>query len=320
MKTFIHTLSIAMSVIILAASCNKTDSKYVIPAQEQQQTADDGLFDVRISFTSALTKALKNGAEEQVNSVQIYVFDEDNDNRLETFNVGTSKNPVVRLSAGNKLFKVLVNSKVDSSLVTSLDALNGMLSDFSDNRSDNFVMSGELSKEITASTPVEIEVSRLAAKVVLSKITTDFSAPVYAAKTFTVDSIYLTNVAQKCQFFAENTYTPDSWSKGYALTADSVHKEVKDKKYEEPHIFYTYPNGIETPTRLVILATLGDTQYYYPIDLGTLESNMVYSVTDIKITRPGSDSEDEPVVSSEIAFTIKVADWDSQENNIQEIL
>ena len=317
MKTFIHTIIFGFTVAALAVSCNKADSSFPNPADRNQGRAD-GFFEVSLSINAPHTKSSSAGQEEQVNNIQVYVFDADNGNRLETFFYGKSIKPTLRLSRGNKMFKVLVNSKADSSKVNVLQDLQSALSDFSDNTSSNFVMSGEKSVSIPATTSVEISVSRLVAKVILSKITANFTAPVYACQTFRVDSVYLTNVAQKCQFFGQ--YTPASWGKGYALTGDSVNHIVSGKVYSAGHTFYAYPNGTTTPTRLVIKATLGNTTYYYPVDLGELQSNMVYTVTNIEITRPGSDSEDKPVVSSEMSFTIKVAGWNSQQNNIQEIV
>lgn len=317
MKTFIHTIIFGFTVAALAVSCNKADSSFPNPA-DRNQGRDDGLFEVALSINAPRTKSLSAGKEEQVNNVQVYVFDADNGNRLETFYGGTSAAPTLRLTPGNKTFKVLVNSKADSSKVSILQDLQSALSDFSDNTSSNFVMSGETTVSIPATTSVEIAVSRLVAKVVLSKITVNFTAPVYDSLTFRLDSIYLTNVAQKCRFY--DAYTPDSWSKGYALTGDYVNAAVSDNVYSAAHTFYAYPNGTATPTRLVIKATLGNATYYYPVDLGELQSNKAYTVTNIEITRPGSDSEDKPVVSSEMSFSIKVAGWDAQSNNIQEIV
>ena len=318
MKYLIETITVALACVLFTVSCNKTEVQIAEPVSEQEKAADDGLFDVWLSFNSPNTKSLSAGAEDKVNAVQIYVFDEDNGNRLESFYNGKSLTPTMRLSGGKKLFKVLINSKVDSTKVLSLEGLEAELSNFSDNTDSSFVMSGTLAKEIQSPTSVEISVYRLAAKVILSKITTNFTAPVYAAKTFRIDSIYLTNVAEKCCFFGK--YTPTSWGKDYALTRDAPMKEVSDKKYGTSHTFYTYPNGTATPTRLVIKATLGDTPYYYPIDLGEIKSNMVYTVTNVEITRPGSDSEDNPIVSSNIPFKITVGAWSDTVNNIQEVI
>lgn len=317
MKTYIHSIIFALTVVTLAVSCNKADSYLHNPAG-RNQGQDDGLFEVSLSINAPRTKSMSAGQEEQVNNVQVYVFDADNGNRLESFYNGASTVPTMRLSPGNKVFKVLVNSKADSSRVSSLQDLQSALSDFSDNTSSNFVMSGEASVSIPATTSVEITVSRLVAKVVLSKISTNFTAPVYDSLTFRLDSIYLTNVAQKCRFY--DAYTPDSWNKGYTLTGDCVNAAVSDNVYSAAHTFYAYPNGTATPTRLVIKATLGNTTYYYPVDLGELQSNKVYTVTNIEITRPGSDSEDKPVVSSEMSFSVKVAGWNAEPNNIQEIV
>lgn len=317
MKTINHIIISVLAVAALAVSCKKTDAYPSNPAN-LNRVSEDGLFEVSLSINAPHTKSSSAGQEAQINNIQVYVFDADNGNRLETFYNGKSITPTLRLSPGNKVFGVLVNSKADSSKVKVLQDLQTALSDFSDNTFSNFVMSGEKSVSIPATSSVEITVSRLVAKVILSKITANFTAPVYACQTFRVDSVYLTNVAQKCQFFGQ--YTPASWGKGYALTGDYVNAAVSGQVYSAGHTFYAYPNGTTTPTRLVIKATLGNTTYYYPVDLGELQSNMVYTVTNIEITRPGSDSEDKPVVSSEMSFTIKVAGWNAQTNNIQEIV
>ena len=63
------------------------------------------------------------------------------------------------------------------------------------------------------------------------------------------------------------------------------------------------------PTRLVIEATLDGQLYYYPITLPRLEYNKSYEISNLVITRPGSDDPDMPVVGFDVPFHITVHDW-----------
>lgn len=75
---------------------------------------------------------------------------------------------------------------------------------------------------------------------------------------------------------------------------------------------YTGPEGGPwsiRPTRLVIEATLDGQLYYYPITLPSLEYNKSYEISNLVITRPGSDDPDMPVVGFDVPFQITVNDW-----------
>lgn len=75
---------------------------------------------------------------------------------------------------------------------------------------------------------------------------------------------------------------------------------------------YTGPEGGPwsiRPTRLVIEATLDGQLYYYPITLPSLEYNKSYEISNLVITRPGSDDPDMPVVGFDVPFHITVNDW-----------
>lgn len=63
------------------------------------------------------------------------------------------------------------------------------------------------------------------------------------------------------------------------------------------------------PTRLVIEATLDGQLYYYPVTLPSLEYNKSYEISNLVITRPGSDDPDMPVVGFDVPFQITVNDW-----------
>ena len=322
MKKIFYSIMALAAVSIMSVSCNKFLSPQGTSGSEE--TASDGKFDVNFKFVTAgsvESKAVQEAQVSKINDVQIFVFDSTRNDVIETYYKGTSASGKIRLTPGKKKIRALVNAPALGSGIGKLSDFDSVLSEFSKNTADNFVMSGSLSVEIKSEASLPIVVRRLAAKIVLKQIRTDFSAPIYADAKFTVNDIYLTNVAVKCKYFGLS-YTNTEWNKGFDITKDTgIDKEVKNNVYDTEHVFYAYPNSSkDKPTRIVLKATLGSTVGYYPIDLGKIESNKVYTVTDLLITRPGGDNEDIPVVSAEFPYTVAVDGWDSDVTQVEEII
>lgn len=99
--------------------------------------------------------------------------------------------------------------------------------------------------------------------------------------------------------------------------------------------FYTMPNEVTTDhtgatatpstgamTRLVILATVNGTDYWYPVTLFKEgkgpERNTAYDVT-VTIKATGSDDPNEPVGKGNLTATVTVRDWLSGADYIEEI-
>lgn len=321
MKNIMFSMMAAFSLVAAFTSCNKNlGNETGLPGYEK---VEDGKFDVSFKFTALSGEATKAAAEAQIdkiNDVQIFVFDSTNNYLMETYYNGTSSSGKLRLSGGKKRVCAVVNGPQMGGIEKYSD-FQDKISLFNQNRADNFVMSGMVKVTIGSDATIDILVKRLASKVVLKKIRTDFTSPVYCQATFKVDSIYLTNVATKCKYF-DYQYTPEEWKKGFDITKElNLNHTVSNKSYEADHIFYAYPNASETnPTRLVVAATLGGKKYFYPVDLGCLESNKIYTITDLLITRPGSGSEDIPVVSEEFPYSIEVDNWNPDVTEVQEII
>lgn len=316
MKNVLFTAALVAAITLGATSCNKDN--HITPAAEAQ-----GSHLLKVRIDALQTKMSGAGAESFINNVQIFAFREDG--LLETYYNGDDNEGVLRLSTGDKEIRVVVNGPNLGNSITSLSALENTLSMYTENNSNNFVMVGSTDASIPGDTEISLLVHRLMSKVMLKKITTAFTSPVYTNAGFTVDGIYLTNVAQKCKFFA--AYTPDSWYSGTLnlmsdkpLSISFSGNESKSQNY----MYYVYPNdpsASSTQTRLVIEATLGSFgKQYYPIDLGKLESNKVYTISDVVITRPGTSSPDIPISSDELEYFIGVAEWDSSTPAVTETI
>lgn len=182
-----------------------------------------------------------------------------------------------------------------------------------------------------------ITAERLVSKVEIQKISIDFSQyPDYAAQTFTVDSIYLVNVAGETTLEDGIAFLPaeSAWinKRGYdssvadALLCDKVDKTVTAlKPYATAHYFYCFQNNAQTDshssvwsaryTRLVVACTLGPRKTYYPIDItgpgNRLLRNCRYVINELVITDLGSEGPDDIITGSlPYHFSSTVQAWE----------
>jgi hypothetical protein len=251
--------------------------------------------------------------EAKVNDLQVFVF---RGNDLDAYaTVDNAKELTLSCTAGEREVYALVNAP-DYSAVPDKAALLAKVSELSANSLTNFEMVGSKSVTLPQASTVAIDVKRIASRVVLKKITRSFTSEALQALDFTVDAIYLINVAGNTSY--DLTKAPATWynvaknnnelaSLLYDAPASAI---VNGQSYTPVHTFYGYPNDLSVnTTRLVIETTLGSTKYYYPINLPAMESNKSYEIEEVKITRPGSDNPDEPVSFADASFSVNVIDW-----------
>lgn len=163
----------------------------------------------------------------------------------------------------------------------------------------------------------------MVSKVVLKTVNRDFTSAALAALDFSIDEIFITNVAGDVNYgLTDNPvewYNKMDYSSELAMfTHDAPAASVANEEaYSTQHTFYCYPNKAADSdaaswsprrTRLVLKTTLGTDTYYYPVTLPELENNRSYEL-EITITRPGSDNADMPVSFEDCAFEITVKPW-----------
>ena len=201
-----------------------------------------------------------------------------------------------------------------------------------------------------------INVTRLVARVQLTSLKCSFTKS-YANAVLEVDKIFLHNALF---YYSVDGTAPVSpvFRTGYDLVTpasllDTNLKDVISTPYSlagdggneyltKNHYFYTFPNGLTTPTKLVISGkfypngTSGAFNYvYYPIDVnkdqvytGTppvlvpntgvgILRNTIYSIS-AKIFRPGVTDPDKPLDPASISLTITVTPWNkiTQDNEL----
>ena len=275
-----------------------------------------------VSLPQGVTKVTEVANDAQVNTIQIFVFDKNG--IYETSSKGTGSTLALTCTTGEKNIVALVNAPEEGPVdnIAQLRAKTAALSVCS---TSNIIMSGEVKKTLTASTTITMQVERLAAKVAVAHIGTDFDLEAHKNLSFEIKSIYLINVAGDRAYLDDNT--PSVWynKAKYALgtSLPFLHDDVSDglladgESYDKEHFFYCFPNTSSTPTRLVVEAEIGGYIYYYPITLETVVPNTYYTYR-LTITRLGSDSPDVPVAEESVNFTVTVKDW--VETEVSEVI
>ena len=308
MKKSIFAFAAALAALV---ACNKNEATPMQP--QNQETLEPCELTVGICGSMTRATAVTKDNEAKVNNLQVFVFRGD---ELDAYaSVDNAMELTLSCTAGEREVYALVNAPEYSS-VSSKTALLAKVSELSANSLTNFEMVGSKSVTLPQASTVSIDVNRIASRVVLKKITRNFTSAALQALDFTVDAIYLVNVAGNTSY--DLTAAPAAWynvaeNKGElaSLLSDAPAAPiVNGQSYDTDHTFYGYPNDLAVnTTRIVIETTLGETKYYYPINLPEMASNKSYEIEEVKITRPGSDNPDEPVSFEDASFSINVIDW-----------
>ena len=308
MKKSIFAFAAALAALV---ACNKNEATPMQPQNEESLVPCE----LTVGICGAMTRATAVSAdnEAKVNNLQVFVFRGDD---LDAYaSVDNAQELTLSCTAGDRVVYALVNAP-DYSAVPGKAALLAKVSELSANSLSNFEMVGSKSVTLPQSEKVSIDVNRIASRVVLKKITRSFTSEALQALNFKVDAIYLINVAGNTSY--DLSAAPAKWY-NVAENKDELASLLYDapaslitngQSYSTAHTFYAYPNDLATnTTRLVIETTLGETKYYYPINLPEMAANKSYEIEEVKITRPGSDNPDEPVSFADATFSINVIDW-----------
>ncbi|MCQ2143058.1 MAG: hypothetical protein MJY56_03210 [Bacteroidales bacterium] len=304
---------------ISALACNRE----AVPSSH----VEEGIpVELTVSVPSpALTKATSVGDETAVGRLQVFVFRE-SDGALEATASASASSLTMSTTTGSKKVAALVNAPAVS--VTTLTELEAKVSDLADNGSGALVMYGMETKQVTTDASVNITVTRLVAKIRIQKITNAIAQTEYASETMSIDGIFVLNAAGNA-LYTRGSYAPTKWynfkeMKGECsgLLSDTLTGKTlaKDASLSETYTYYCYANPTTNDssedndaarfTRLVVKATIAGKTAYYPMSIQNIEANHVYTVTELKITRLGSDDPDSPITTGEATFTVTVASWE----------
>lgn len=259
----------------------------------------------------------------EVTSIQFFVFDGEVLDAYKKVTSGLSATMTVK--TGSKTIWAVVNAP-DINNVTTLTQLKSVNSALTDNAS-HFVMVGSTTETVPSEDPIEIEVKRIASRVVVKKVTAAFTNPAYAAMECNLVDMFLVNVPGDINLNLTNS--PSTWycQRAYGVVsgiADLLHTsggshDLNTSAFETVCRHYSYPNPTVADsqattwsarhTRMVIEVQLGTETFYYPVTLPVLEPGKSYEIENLTITRKGSTSPDQPISLSDATFEISVKNW-----------
>ena len=314
----------AVAATLCTVACNKelTTAKVETPS-EAVQLADLTLSIVGNAPATKSADADFDDDHSEVSNVQFFVFDGE---VLDAYKkIGSATSTTMTVKAGDKTVWAVVNAP-DISNVTTLTQLKAVSSTLLNNAS-NFVMVGSDTATVPSEDPIEIEVKRIASRVVVKKVTAAFSNPAYASMSCKLVKMFLINAPGDINL--ELTSAPTTWyaKRAYEavtgltdhLSTSGANHELNTSAFETECRHYCYPNPTVADsqsttwsarhTRMVIEVLLGSETFYYPITLPVLEPGKSYEIENLTITRKGSNNPDQPISLSDATFEISVKNW-----------
>ena len=331
---------------LLAASCDKSQGPST-PETSAKVNLSVGITapGTRVTGITAQTGRNDSSDEAKVNTLQVFVF---NGDVLDGYGTSSgSMEATVSCTSGTRDIYAVANAPSTLNAITSKTALLSAVSTLKEN-TGHFEMIGNKTETLQADGKVTIPVSRLAARLVIRKVTNGIGNDAQA-NDFKLESIYITNATGDVDYGKSSGYSPVTWynRRGYesshnlgTFTYDAIpsaqQKIAKGASHSTAHFFYSMPNGYPakvglaagetafTPraVRMVIRVRIAGTLYDYPILFPAIESNKSYEIDEVTITRAGNmdnghhdpddpddNDEEKPIVGFEQGFKITVDDW-----------
>lgn len=287
---------------------------------------------VQVGLSAAVQTRARDVTDQQETAVTestLYVFSRDG--RM----VGcyTSRSGLFDFYLTNETYDfVAVANKKEMPSSLTRDELFALPTRLDENTPGQFVMVGSLPNHVVQEDEkLTVGVQRIVSKVSY-RIRTKFTGTL-ATKTFTVDEIYLTNVAgENVLGLSGAAAGSDRWHNRLDRTA-SAGSTLDELLYGRlgvamapvdsiwsGHTFYVYPNDSPdshdksawTPrcTRFVVKATLDGKTTYYPVTIPAAKSNKHYHI-DLTISNYGVDHpEDIPQESAYLDVVVSVTPWE----------
>ena len=319
-------IAAAAAAAAILAGCTKTEDR----GAAVENAGGEASLEVNIPGfgDTKASGSVSESVENALKSVQVFVFTESGN--LEAGKTSDSGRLEISCTQGNKTVAALVNAP-EVGDITTLAALRAKTTSLTANSQGSFVMYGQKAVQVNAaSVSVALEVQRFAAKVVIRKITNGMALPQYRSVPVEVSGIYLINVAGNAAL--SGGVAPTVWlnrGKNEAASDCLYYEKPSGLKVaygssdSDGHYFYCYPNPTVSDssqdawsprhTRLVVEAVVGGRKCYYPITLPAINGNTVYTIGELTVTRPGTETPDVETVMGNASFTISVAPWKTED-------
>lgn len=331
--TILAEALVVLSLPLSIVSCNKEE---VPPISLQSENKVPVCVTVSQDITTkASIDVTKEGT---IEDLQIFVFRAggEDEGMLDAYGMVKGKNSIeLKCTTGKREIYAIANALPLKGIKTKTELLNTTTT-LGYSVDHGFTMIGNSTETITVSSSISVNISRIASRIGIQNIKTDFTGTPYADMTFTVDAIYLVNASTGINYGL--TKTPISWANmmrynrdmpDFTLAENLAATISNGNTYEANQYFYAYPNLTSEDsqsktvcdrfTRLVVEATLGTRKCYYPINIreeGGLLSNKSYLIRTLTITRLGSTSPDAPITISSTPNEVSVLEWTDSDSDM----
>ncbi len=344
---FIRTVLVTLLLYYIPTfvACTPMEpEKDEIPETMESSPSEEKAFPVRLTLSEP-------SGTLQTRCLDIFIFNDDEERKIDSYKRIENYRGSFLFTAsrtGKKILVILANSSEKPyswENVHSWSCLERTLFQIEKENPTCPVMVAIKRWDNNTFTYLNAVLSPLMSKIKLSKIDCTIQTGKYAGKKLQDIRCYLTNVCQQYPAVQNRPFKSSSylnsgrWSEEdmKKMTFPSLlYKKIAEETEDTEYNLYCYPNlieetGIGRPfTRLVIEGRLGETTYYYPINLD-MESwhqtdgrpalfkgvgqGLEYEFQ-IQITRPGVLDPDTVISAKDLGIRLNIRPWDEKEKEI----
>ncbi len=274
-------------------------------------------------------------------TADIFVFNDDNLQRLDSYQRLILENryvPVTASQKGSKIIAAILNPHSDTydwPLISSFRSFMEMKTGMDQESGFSPLMSGYCRAEAGKDAKCEIRLEPLGSRIELRSVRCDFAGKPYAGSRLDNVKAYLVNVSSETGVFQESGFSPESFFNQGLLAENDMesfrYPETVCREIEgsigntavSPKIsFYCYPNECKEEsrfTRLVIEGRLNGRICYYPININRdtwnsgISRNRCY-VYDVTIRTTGTSDPNTAITPMDAYITCNIVPWNEKEN------
>lgn len=271
-----------------------------------------------------------SGAAGIRDSLDVFVFDDDEFRRLDTYQrlpPGRSAQ-YIACTEGPKIIAAVTGSGRERSDWAAINTFDGLCAQYSDAWNDSVerpLMTGTAKKKSgTDGARVDISLTPLLSRVTLRSIRCDFTGRPYEGQKLTGGKVYLSNLNTRCRLMEEEDFRTESIE--YRSEERPLPGQIGKTAVSTGMSMYCYPNTnpVETAgspfTRLVIEGEVDGRTWYWPIDINREWCGPVSGtpgigrgqeyIFDVTLTRTGTSGPDIAASSASYGAILSIKPWE----------
>ena len=332
----------SLLMMMLAGSCSKqgmAGGSSAYGGNGALSTTDEGCGEgdtLCISFCRLKSKAVSEGLEENISSLDVIVLRDDSEDIV---SYGHSAGVYVDARVPKKVeveYWIIANAPADIfSDLNTRSQFTSMVSLLTHNTASTLVMVGHGRQTFEKSESVEVEVTPAVSKLTLGGFTPSFYGTVYPGAAVSLRRAFLINVCGSIPYTLVPTAGSEWLSKlsldsslstdmkTFLVSEKDINITSKDRIELPGTTFYFYPNPVSNDvtsateplwsprsTRLVLELQIGSFTQYYALSLPAMQSGKAYSVDNLNLRGPGSESPDILTDRTIMSFQVSVKPFD----------